>query len=140
MFNHQIAYTWQHQQQWRRQQQQRRHLPRCSVGASDDTWRIEMKCRFHGPTATRALLVSCKLGSTPHAPTHFYLFTAIHMIMLHVETDRGLGPIIQNIHNKCTKTPHFHIPQQILGRGDPYTLRPLRRSDVSPSFKSRRRD
>jgi len=29
------------------------HLPRCSVGASDDTWLIEMKYAFLGPTALR---------------------------------------------------------------------------------------
>jgi len=29
------------------------HLPRRSVAASDDNWRIEMKYAFPGPTATR---------------------------------------------------------------------------------------
>ena len=29
------------------------HVPRRSVTASDDTWRIETKCAFPGPTATR---------------------------------------------------------------------------------------
>jgi len=61
-FNHQIAYTQQHQQQRCRCTgttsssaaiQQCRHLPCCSVAASDDTWRIEMKCAFLDPTAMR---------------------------------------------------------------------------------------
>jgi len=29
------------------------HLPRCSMAASDDTWRIEMTWAFPGPTAKR---------------------------------------------------------------------------------------
>jgi len=32
---------------------------RRSVAASDDTWRIEMKCAFQGPTATRCC--SCSI-------------------------------------------------------------------------------
>jgi len=28
------------------------HVPRRSVGTSDDTWQIEMNCAFPGPTAT----------------------------------------------------------------------------------------
>ena len=37
-----------------RYQQQRRspHVPGRSVTASDDTWRIEMKCAFPGATTT----------------------------------------------------------------------------------------
>ena len=39
------------------------HVPRRSVTASDDTWRIEMKCAFLGPTATRRC--SCYVQSFP---------------------------------------------------------------------------
>jgi len=40
--------------------QQCRYLPRCSVAASDDTWRIEIKCAFPSPTATRCCSCSNK--------------------------------------------------------------------------------
>jgi len=46
-----MQYT-QHQQQ-RRAIQQCSYVSRSSVAASDDTWRIDMKCTFSGRTATR---------------------------------------------------------------------------------------
>jgi len=49
----------QQQQQQRRAMQQFPHVPRRSVAASDDTWQIEMKCAFPGPTASSCCSCYC---------------------------------------------------------------------------------
>jgi len=46
------------QRRWqqRRATQQCPRVPRRIVAASDDTWRIEIKCAFPGPKATRSCI------------------------------------------------------------------------------------
>jgi len=75
----------QHLQQ--RQQQRRAiqlvpHVPGRSVTASDDTWRIEMKCAFPGPTATHCC-------STTTTTTTTAITTAITVVVLIITSAEG---------------------------------------------------
>jgi len=49
----------------------------CSVAALDDTWRIEMKCAFPGPTATRCCSCCCH-ALTFHGIDHLGPVSPLH--------------------------------------------------------------